>query len=221
MAFSLSSIETQLSLLAWRDTQLFSITSQFENAWPILEKAIDAHVAEMPLWKIARAHVGITPLAHDLIAPWAEEQGRVAAVRAEEGLAEIIAALPPGSLAEHGMTALPALAGAGLIAASVMAVPAVVSYATVTSVSMLVFTTSTVSAPLLWVGGAAVAALSLTGSSALGYANRRTRNHLAERLKRHARTTVFGDGREPTARCLLNDTQALVLKAGQSQLETV
>lgn len=37
----------------------------------------------------------------NLIAPWAEEQGQVAAARAEEGLAEILAALPSGSLAEH------------------------------------------------------------------------------------------------------------------------
>ncbi len=218
MTFSLSAIETQLSLLAWRDTQLSTITSQFENAWPVLERAINDHVAEMPLWKVAQAHVGITSLARDLITPWAEEQGQVAAARAEEGLAEILEALPEGSLIEHGMTVLPALAGAGLIAASVMAVPAVVTYATVTSVSMLVFTTSTISTPLLLVGGAAVAALSLTGSSALGHANRRTRNHLAERLKRYARATVFGDGQEPTTRCLLNDTQALVLKAGQTRL---
>lgn len=220
MTFSLTAIETQLSLLAWRDTQLSTITSQFENAWPVLERAIDDHVAEMPLWKVAQAHVGITPLARDLITPWAEEQGQVAAARAEEGLAEILEALPAGSLAEHGMTVLPALAGAGLIAASVMAVPTVVTYATVTSVSMLVFTTSTISTPLLLMGGAAVATLSLTGSSALVHANRRTRNHLAERLKRHARATVFGDGQEPNARCLLNDTQAFILTAGQTKLES-
>lgn len=221
MTFSLSAIETQLSLLAWRDTQLSTITSQFENAWPVLERAIDGHVAAMPMWKVAQAHVDITSLAHNLIAPWAEQQGQVAAARAEEGLAEILAALPPGSLAEHGMTALPALAGAGLIAASVMAVPAVVTYATVTSVSMVVFTTSTISAPLLLAGGAALATLSLTGSSAIGYAKRRTRSHLVERLKRHARATIFGDGQERGARCLLSDTQALVLKAGQTKLEAV
>lgn len=220
MTFSISAIETQLSLLAWRDTQLSTITSQFENAWPVLERAVDDHVAEMPLWRVAQAHVGITSLARDLITPWAEEQGQVAATRAEEGLAEILEALPAGSLTEHGMTVLPALAGAGLIAASVMAVPAVVTYATVTSVSMLVFTTSTISTPLLLMGGAAVATLSLTGSSALVHANRRTRNHLAERLKRYARATVFGDGQEPNARCLLNDTQAFILKAGQTKLES-
>lgn len=207
MTFNLTVIETKLSLLAWRDAQLCAITAQFETAWPALEQAIDRHVAEMPLWKVAKAHVDMRQLAHRLIAPWAEDQGREAAARAQEGLSEILESLPRGSLSEHTRTALPALAGVGLIAASVVAVPAVVTYATVTT-------------PLLLAGGTVIAALSLTGSSALGRAKRRTRDHLAERLKSHARTAVFGDGQAPSAPCLLNNLQALVLKAGQREMET-
>jgi hypothetical protein len=45
------------------------------------------------------------------------------------------------------------------------------------------------------------------------------RSHLTGRLTQHARTVVFGDGLAPADRCLLNDTQAIVLKAGQTSLE--
>ena len=99
--------------------------------------------------------------------------------------------------------------------------PAVVSYATVASVSFVVFTTTTVSTPILLAGGAAIAVLSMTGTKALGHAKDRIRSHLSDRLTRHARAVVFGDGLAPSARCLLNDTQAIVLKAGQTMLETV
>lgn len=220
MTFNLSAIEAQLSLLSWRDTQLQAITAQFEAGWPALEQAIEQHVAQMPLWKIGRAHIDMGPLARHLIVPWADEQGHVAAVRAEEELAALTANAPQGSLAEYASAALPALAGVGLISASVLAVPAVVSYATVASVSFLFVTTTSVSTPILLAGGAAIAALSVSGSAALGHAKQRTRTHLSERLKRHARIVIFGDEQVPSARCLLNDTQALVLKAGHTSLST-
>lgn len=50
MTFNLSAIDMQLSLLAWRDTQLSAITAQLEAAWPALEHAIDHHVDQIPLW---------------------------------------------------------------------------------------------------------------------------------------------------------------------------
>ena len=219
MTFNLSAIEAQLAFLSWRDTQLQSITTQFEAAWPTLEAAIERHVAEMPLWKVAQAHYDIQPVATDVVVPWAEEQGRIAAARAEEGLREILANAPQGALSDYAATALPAIAGVGLLAASVLAVPAVVSYATVTSVSFLVLTTTTISTPVLLAGGAALAALSLTGKSALRHAKDRLRIHLTRRITQHAQTVVFGDGLPPAARCLLNDTQAIVLRAGQTSLE--
>ncbi|WP_136684533.1 hypothetical protein [Falsirhodobacter xinxiangensis] len=218
MAFDLSVIEARLGLLAWRDAQLSAITAQFNAAWPALESAIEKQVADLWLWQVAQAHYDITPLAHALIAPWVEEQARIAATRAEDALVQIMATLPVNSLGDHAMTALPALAGVGLIAASVVAVPAVVSYATVATIPFLLIGT-TISTPILLAGGAALAALSLTGSGVLGRANNRTRKHLEDRLKAHARTVIFGDGQPPSARCFLNDTQALVLKAGQTELE--
>ncbi|WP_405402738.1 hypothetical protein [Paracoccus sp. Ld10] len=220
MTFNLSTIEAQLKLLSWRDTQLQSITAQFEGAWPGLELAIKNHVASMSLWGVTRAHYDIGPIAGEIIVPWAEEQGRIAAARAEEGLAEILASAPHGALSDYASTALPAIAGVSLLAASVLVVPAVVSYATVASVSFVVFTTTTVSTPILLVGGAAIAALSMTGTKALGHATDRIRSHFEDRLTRYARTVVFGDGLAPSARCLLNDTQAIVLRAGQTSLET-
>lgn len=220
MTFELASVETQLALLDWRNTQLSSITAQFEAAWPDMQTAIERHVAEMPMWKVAHAHVDPRPLARALITPWAEEQNRIAAIRAEDGLAEIVAAAPRDGIAGHAMTALPALAGAGLIAASIIAVPAVVSYATMVSVSIATLSFTALSTPLLLAGGVVLAGVSLTGGKVMGHAAQKSRTHLADRLKRHSRTVIFGDGIAPTARCLLNDTQAAVLLAGKTSLES-
>ena len=77
----------------------------------------------------------------------------------------------------------------------------------------------TISSPLLLAGGALLAVMSLTGSAAIGKAKHRGRTQLAERIKRSARSAIFGDGRNPSDRCVVSDTQAEVLKAAQNTLD--
>lgn len=215
----LAIVEARLRLVAWRDKQMVAVTEQFEAAWPALAENIDRHVAELSLWRVAQSHTSVASALEELLAPWRQEQWRIASVRADESLTAVMATLPQDSLASHAGTILPAVAGVGLVAASVAAIPAVMSFATVSATSLLFFSTSTISIPLLLVGGGAVAALSLTGSTVLGSAMQTGRNNLAERMKTHARSAIFGDGRPLTERSILSDTQAAVLKSAQTALE--
>lgn len=209
-------IQGRLRLTEWRNSQTEQITSQFEAAWPELDAAIEQHVAALSLIGVARGHVDVSGAIQKLLGPWVEEQAKVAAGRAQDDLADIIALLPAEGMASHAWTVLPAVGGAGMIAASVLAVPAVVSFATTVTMFGLTVTTST---PLLLAGGTVLAAMSLTGSKVVGKAAQRGRDHLAERMKRQARSAVFGDGRKPSDRCVVSDIQAAVLKAGQTALE--
>jgi len=106
-----------------------------------------------------------------------------------------------------------------MIASSVAALPALVTFATVSSTSFFLVTTSAVSVPLLLMGGSALAVLSLTGSKAVSATAQKSRAHLGQRLKSLALSVVFGIGLEPGARCLLNDIQASVLKAGETAVQ--
>lgn len=188
-------IQGRLRLIEWRNRQTERITTQFEAAWPELEAAIDRHVAALSLIGVARAHGNVRGATQTVLAPWVEAQTEIAAVRAEDDLAQVIALLPGDGIASHAWTVLPAVGGIGLIAASVLVAPAML------------------------VGGAAAAILTLTGSSVVGKAAQRGRSHLAQRMKRQARSAIFGDGRNPSDRCVVSDTQAAVLKAAQTALE--
>lgn len=212
----LAIIEARLRLIEWRNAQTEKITEQFETAWPELEADIQQHVETLSLTKVAQTHAHIHAATQALLAPWIEQQTLIAAVRAEDDLAQIIALLPREGIAGHAWTVLPAVAGLGLIAASIFSIPAVVSFATV---SVLGVSLGTSSVPILLAGSTAFIMLSLTGSSVVGKALRRGRSHLTERMIRHARSVIFGDGRPPSERCVLSDTQAAVLTAAQTALE--
>lgn len=202
-------IQGRLRLIEWRNIQAEQITTQFEAAWPQLEAAIDQHVAELTLVGVARAHANLGGATEKLLGPWVEAQTRIAAVRAEDDLAQVIAALPRDGIASHAWTVLPAVGGAGLIAASVVAAQAI-------SATGLAFF---LGGPVMLACGAALAVLALTGSSVVGKAAQRGRSHLSERMKRQARSAIFADGRKPYERCVVSDTQAALLKAAQTALE--
>lgn len=209
-------IQGRLRLIKWRNDQTEKITRQFEAAWPELEATIDQYVAGLSVLAVTRAHANVQSVTQTLLAPWVETQATIAAVRAEGDLAHLLTLLPNDGIASHAGTVIPAIGGAGMIAASLLALPSVVSFATVTTVFGLFSATS---APLLLVGGALLTALSLTGSSVIGNAAERGRRSLAERIKRQARSAIFGDGRKPSERCVVSDTQAAVLKAAQTRLD--
>lgn len=220
MPFDLQKIETELTVLDWRDSQREAITEQLEKAFPSLITAMEAKVKEMSLLKVGQAQVYPKPLAESLVMPWAEEQSRIALQRAEESLSEIVENLDSDlELGEHLKAALPALAGVGAMAASALALPAVVSFAGTTVTTFFVIPATVVSVPLLLAGGVALTGLSVTGVKTFDYAKDKTRAHLVRRLLTMAQTVVFGYGRSPDARCVVNDLQALVLKAAQNKLE--
>lgn len=201
-------VQGRLRLTEWRNSQTEQITSQFEAAWPGLDVAIEQHVAALSLIGVARAHANVRGATQELLAPWADVQAKAAAVRAQDDLADIMALLPSDGIASHTWTVLPAVGGLGLIAASVLAVPAI-------SFTGLAFLGS----PVLLTGGAVLAVLTLTGSSIVGKSAQRGRDHLVKRMKRQARSAIFGDGRDASERCIVSDIQAAVLKAAQSALE--
>lgn len=220
MPFDLARVETQLGLLDWRNDQLEAITRQLEAAFPTLAADIVARICEMTSLQVGRAHLNPRPLAESFIAPWAEAQSLIAVRRAEASLFDLISSLKlDGGFGAHLSTALPALAGVGMLAASVIALPAVVSYATITTTSFLIFSTSTISLPLLLAGGTVLAGLSFAGVKAFDQAKDKMRAHLAARVQGLALAAIFGHGLPPDTRCLLSDLQAAVLKAGQTQLE--
>ena len=220
MSFDLAMIETQLDLLDWRDVQMEAITEQLEDAFPSLIESIKARVDELSIGKIAWFHANPKSLATEVLAPWADNQAQIALKRAEDSLAEILRDIHSDAKAsDHLAAALPALAGISAIAASVAVLPAVVSFATLTSTSFFFITTSSISMPLLLAGGVILTGLSLAGMRTLGHATGKTRAHLVRKIEEIAQTAVFGYGLSPDARCLVNVLQAAVLKAGENKLK--
>lgn len=218
MALDLMVLESRLKVIDWRDNELAAITEQLEQSFPVLLMQIESLVAKMSALQLRRAEINPRKLTAELVAPWATEQSRIAIDRAENDLGALIDTLKHEGGLGAVATALPALAGVGMLAASVLGLPAVVSYATVTTTSLLFFSTSTVSIPLLLAGGTVLAGLSLAGVSVVGRTQDRLRSHLVARIAGQARVAIFGTGLAPEARCLLNDLQAAVLKTGETQL---
>lgn len=221
MALDLAVLESRLKVIEWRDKELATITEQLEQAFPTLLLQIATHVAGMSALQIGRAQIDPRKLTAELVAPWATEQSRIAINRAESDLVRLIDTPKHEGGLGAVATALPALAGVGMLAASVLGLPAVVSYATVTTTSLLFFSTSSISVPLLLAGGTVLAGLSLAGVNVVGRTQDRLRNHLVERIAGQARVAIFGAGLSPDGRCLLNDLQAAVLKTGETRLGKV
>ncbi len=220
MSFDLGIIETQLDLLDWRDVQLEAITEQLEDAFPSLIELIEARVAKLSIGRVAWFHANSKRLATELLAPWADNQAKIALKRAEESLADIVGDMhTDAKFSEHLSAALPALAGISVIAASVAGLPAVVSFATLTSTSFFFITTSSISMPLLLTGGVILTGLSLAGIKTVDHASGKTRAHLVRKVATIAQTAVFGYDLSPDARCLVNVLQAAVLKAGENKLK--
>lgn len=140
---SFHAIAAQLEFLAWRDAQLVEISFQLEDAFPALLDDLAKQVEQAGKINVIRSTVALKSSAEAIIQNWATQQLQTALRRAEAELDLSILQLPGGvNLNRHGWeqvsNALPALAGVGLIGASVAAIPTVVSFATVTT-SFLTF----------------------------------------------------------------------------------
>lgn len=119
------------------------------------------------------------------------------------------------SWTEAARIGLPALASLGMIAASLAAIPTVLSFATVSTSTFAFFSTSAVSIPLLLVGATAVGAASLIGVGGLTWADRQVRKSYRSRVKAFAYREILGFGASTGARSVLSDIQAVILRSSQ------
>lgn len=225
-------IDAQLEFLAWRDTQLAEISLQLENSFPSLLDDLTSQVERAGRFNLIRSSVSLKSSTEAAIQLWAANELNVALSRAEAELDQVILQLPSRVNLDTDVwvqltNALPALAGVGLIGASVAAIPAVISFATIVTpaTSFLIFwgaaATSTISWPLFALGAAGIGVATIAGSQSLEAAENRARRKLCSRIHKEASRQVFGIGEEPGARCILSDIQAAVVKAGQNRIQGV
>ena len=218
MSTTTQSVFATLDVLAWRDEQMAAISAQLEDAFPGLRASLDRLVDEGSLLSVAAATPRLSPGAGSIIRAWSEEQGRIAVARAAAELENLLSSRPPdldagsvgwGAVAatadvfrslghDVAATALPAVAGVGLLAASLAAIPTVASFATVTTSTFAFFATSTVSWPLVAVGALVIATTTYLCSTALKQATDKTRASLKRRMGETAARRVR-DG--PQVRC--------------------
>lgn len=217
-------IAAQLEFLAWRDTQLAEISLQLEAAFPALLDDLSVQVQRAGIADLVHSTLAMKSSTETIIQRWGVVQLNAASSRAEAELEDALLQLPGGlnlnsDLWEQGSKSLPAIAGVGLIAASVAAIPTVVSFATVSTGFFAFWGTATISWPLFAVGAAGIGVATLAGSQSLKLAETRARRKLCSRVHKEACRQVFGIGKKTGARCMLSDIQAAVIKAGQNRIQ--
>lgn len=219
-------IAAQLEFLAWRDAQLAAISLRLEEAFPALLDDLSAQVERASIVDLMRSTLSLKSSTEAIIQRWGAEQLNAASSLAEAELEDALLQLPGGmnldsDIWEQGSKALPAIAGVGLIAASIAAIPTVISFATVSTSFLAFWGTATISWPLLALGTAGIAIATLAGSQSLKSAEARARRKLCNRVHKEAGRQVFGIGGKLGARCMLSDIQATVVKAGQNRIQGV
>ena len=217
-------IAAQLEFLAWRDTQLVAISSQLEEALPALLDDLAEQVESASVVNLIRSTIALKSSAEAIIQRWGADQLVKALGRAEADLDQTLLQLPgkvnlDNDVWEQVTKALPAIAGVGLIGASLAAIPTVISFATVSTSVLAFWGTSAISWPLFALGAAGIGVATLTGSQSLKFAKDKARQKLCLRLHREAGRQVFGIGEKPGARCMLSDIQAAIVQAGRNRIQ--
>lgn len=219
-------IAAQLEFLSWRDTQLSAISLQLEEAFPELIGDLSLNVEQAGIVDLLRSTIVLKSSAEAALQRWGSKQLEAASRRAEAELDDALLQFPGGldidsDVWEHGTKVLPAIAGMGLIAASVAAIPTVASFATVSTSVLAFWGTATISWPLFTLGAIGIGLATLTGSQSLKLAEGNARRTLCNRLHREAGRRIFGIGDKPGARCMLSDIQAAVVRAGQNRIQGI
>ena len=217
-------IAAQLEFLAWRDAQLAAISSQLEEALPALLDELAEQVESASIVNLVRSTIALKSSAEAIIQRWGADQLVKALGRAEAELDQTLLQLPgkvnlDSDVWEQVTKALPAIAGVGLIGASLAAIPTVISFATVSTSVLAFWGTSAISWPLFALGAAGIGVATLTGSQSLKFAKDKARRKLCLRLHREAERQVFGIGEKPGARCILSDIQAAIVQAGRNRIQ--
>ncbi len=217
-------IAAQLEFLAWRDAQLAAISSQLEEALPALLDELAEQVESASIVNLVRSTIALKSSAEAIIQRWGADQLVKALGRAEADLDQTLLQLPgkvnlDNDVWEQVTKALPAIAGVGLIGASLAAIPTVISFATVSTSVLAFWGTAAISWPLFALGAAGIGVATLTGSQSLKFAKDKARQKLCLRLHREAGRQVFGIGEKPGARCMLSDIQAAIVQAGRNRIQ--
>lgn len=223
-ALSFLAIAAQLEFLAWRDAQLAAISLQLEEAFPDLLDRLTKQVESTSIVNLVRSSIALKSSTEVIIQRWGADQLATALNRAEAELDQAILQLPgkvdlDSDVWEQVTKALPAIAGVGLIGASLAAIPTVISFATVSTSVFAFWGVTAISWPLFAAGAAGIGFATLTGSQTLKFAEKTARGKLCSRLQREAGRQVFGVGDKAGARCMLSDIQAAIVKAGQNRFQ--
>lgn len=211
----------ELKMIRWKQARFEEITIVVEDALSELMTNIEDTVASMPTISASKAQVFSDGLWKELFEPWALQTASLVEAQMAEEI-EVLAASTSekGTLGEALRVARPALVGAGVLAASLAAIPAVISLATVSTTSFLVFTTTSISWPIIAVGGAGLAVTTYAGGSGIKWLGNKNRSHLVNRLQQRALTAALGYGRGSSERSLVADLQAATLRSLEAKLET-
>ncbi len=208
-------------MIRWKQARFEEITIVIEDALPELMANIETTVASMPTISASKAQIFSDGLWKELFEPWAKQTASLVEAQMEEEIGELITSTSEkGSLGEALRVARPALAGAGVLAASLAAIPGVISLATVSTTSFFVFTTASISWPIVAVGGAGLAVATFTGGSGVKWLGKKNRLHLVNRLQGRALTVALGYGLASGKRSLVADLQAATLRRLEAKLET-
>ena len=221
---SFQAIAAQLEFLAWRDAQLAATSCQLEDAFQSLLDDLTLQIDRAGIVDLARSSIALKSSTEGVMRRWGARQLEAASRRAEAELDHALLQMPgglnlDGGVWEQGAKFLPAIAGVSLIAASVGAIPTVISFATVTTSVLAFWGTASISWPLFAVGAAAIGLAALTGSQTLRLAEASARKKLCDRLHREAGRWVFGIDNKPGSRSMLSDIQAAVIKAGENRIK--
>lgn len=201
-----------------------TISLQLEGAFPALLHDLSEQVKTASIVNLVRSTIALKSSVEVIIQRWGADQLALALSRAEAELDQAFLQLPgsvnlDSDVWEQVNKALPAIAGVGLIGASLAAIPTVISFATVSTGVVAFWGTSAISWPLFAIGAAGIGAATLTGSRSLKFAEEKARAKLCSRLHREAGRQVFGLGEKPGARCVLSDIQAAIVQAGRSRIQ--
>jgi hypothetical protein len=214
--------DVELELIRWRQARFERITEYVEDALPDLLADIETSVASMSSIAAGKAQILPDTLWKKLFEPWAQQIANRVEAEMEKEIGLLAASLFEKGTSRNALrAALPALAGVGVLAASLAAIPSVISMATVTTTSFFFFTSTTISWPIIAVGGAGLALATLTGSRVVDRLSDRNRAHLAARLKSRARIAALGYGLVFGERSLVTDLQAFTLRSLEAKLEAV
>ncbi|WP_390910871.1 hypothetical protein [Pseudosulfitobacter sp. SM2401] len=211
----------ELEMIRWKQARFQQITEVVEGALPELMANIEKTIAALPSIAVSKAQIFPDTLWKGLFMPWATQTANLIEAQIEKEIGELAASSSEkGTIQEALRVARPALAGAGVLAASLAAIPSVISLATVSTTSFFVFTTATISWPVFALGGAGLAAATFAGSRGVKWLGDRNRSNLIARIQRRARTAAMGHGLVSSERNLVTDLQVAVLRSLEARLET-